>query len=396
MKQIGQDSGCGRALWENNNDEDTLRHADGAHAAAVLDRRLHRLDGGPVLRGLGHHAVPLPHRQRAVRAQLEPGAPPPVRRRRRRQGRAVPADARRAVLPRLQPGGDRQGRHQPDAHPGRPVRSVEGLRGRRTPTWSCRSRPSRSWRPAPTRTATRWLELGTSYFQNEDAWPAVPGGRSGPSDWQRDRRSTRHRRRPTTAPSPRWRRRRPIQPAPLPAGHGQRREARATTRISFKVDQVGVPVLVKASYFPNWEVSGAKGPYRVAPNFMVVIPTSNEVTLHYGYTAVEYLVVLPVVRRHRRAGVPVAQGPDRLRHPARRRAGLPHRRPASTSAWTPPPPAEPITFLVDWDEDDRGACGRRTGDRRAPTPRRAAGAARSDRGSRSVAAAARVAFGPSL
>ena len=37
-----------------------LRHADGAHAPAVLHRRLHRLDGGPVLRGLGNHAVPLP------------------------------------------------------------------------------------------------------------------------------------------------------------------------------------------------------------------------------------------------------------------------------------------------------------------------------------------------
>ena len=43
-----------------------LRHADGAHAAAVLDQRLHRLDGGPVLRGVGHHALPLPQPERAV------------------------------------------------------------------------------------------------------------------------------------------------------------------------------------------------------------------------------------------------------------------------------------------------------------------------------------------
>jgi hypothetical protein len=50
-----------------------------------------------------------------------------------------------------------------------------------------------------------------------------------------------------------------------------------------------VPVLVKASYFPNWRVEGAEGPYRVAPNFMVVVPTTNQVTLTYGTSPVEYL-----------------------------------------------------------------------------------------------------------
>ena len=59
--------------------------------------------------------------------------------------------------------------------------------------------------------------------------------------------------------------------------------------ISFSVDQVGVPVLVKASYFPNWTVEGAEGPYRVAPNFMVVVPTANRVTLTYGTSGIEYL-----------------------------------------------------------------------------------------------------------
>jgi hypothetical protein len=59
--------------------------------------------------------------------------------------------------------------------------------------------------------------------------------------------------------------------------------------ISFDVDRIGEPVLVKTSYFPNWEVSGADGPYRVTPNLMVVVPTSEHVTLTYGYTNVEYL-----------------------------------------------------------------------------------------------------------
>jgi hypothetical protein len=59
--------------------------------------------------------------------------------------------------------------------------------------------------------------------------------------------------------------------------------------LSFDVDQVGSPVLVKMSYFPNWEVRGADGPYRVAPNFMVVVPNDTHVELTYGRTWVEWL-----------------------------------------------------------------------------------------------------------
>ena len=59
--------------------------------------------------------------------------------------------------------------------------------------------------------------------------------------------------------------------------------------IDFRVDRSGVPVLVKASYFPNWQVDGAAGPYRVAPNFMVVVPTETQVTLTYGWTPVDVL-----------------------------------------------------------------------------------------------------------
>jgi len=58
--------------------------------------------------------------------------------------------------------------------------------------------------------------------------------------------------------------------------------------VSFDVDRVGKPVLVKTSYFPNWRVSGAEGPYRATPNFMVVVPTQKHVTLHYARTKVEW------------------------------------------------------------------------------------------------------------
>jgi hypothetical protein len=59
-------------------------------------------------------------------------------------------------------------------------------------------------------------------------------------------------------------------------------------QISFDVDRTGSPVLVKVSYFPNWQASGARGPWRVTPNFMVVIPTSRHVTLRYRATSIEW------------------------------------------------------------------------------------------------------------
>lgn len=59
--------------------------------------------------------------------------------------------------------------------------------------------------------------------------------------------------------------------------------------ISFHVSEIGKPVLVKASYFPNWEAHGANGPYRAAPNLMVVVPTSHDVKLTYGLTTTDWL-----------------------------------------------------------------------------------------------------------
>ncbi len=120
--------------------------------------------------------------------------------------------------------------------------------------------------------------------------------------------------------------------------------------LEFDVDQVGVPVLVKVSYFPNWRVKGADGPYRVTPNFMVVIPTSSHVELSYGYTWAEgagWALTLSalagaVVLNRRRADT----GPL-----ARRR-----RRPVATGAGPDPaaPPTPPAPVLEeDAHEDER-------------------------------------------
>lgn len=54
--------------------------------------------------------------------------------------------------------------------------------------------------------------------------------------------------------------------------------------LSFHVSRVGVPMLVKISYYPRWHVTGATGPYRVSPNLMVVVPTSHTVSLNYTST----------------------------------------------------------------------------------------------------------------
>lgn len=41
------------------------------------------------------------------------------------------------------------------------------------------------------------------------------------------------------------------------------------------------PLLVKVSYFPNWQVEGAKKIYLVSPNLMMVFPEKNKVYLSY-------------------------------------------------------------------------------------------------------------------
>lgn len=112
-----------------------------------------------------------------------------------------------------------------------------------------------------------WIDPAITWFNDPEAWD-VSLALDGPESWQR-------------------------------VGAGEVPERRLLPEVavsdivedihslSFTVDQVGVPVVVKTSYFPNWEVTGAEGPYRVTPNQMVVIPTATEVTLNYGRTDIE-------------------------------------------------------------------------------------------------------------
>ena len=58
-------------------------------------------------------------------------------------------------------------------------------------------------------------------------------------------------------------------------------------RISFNTTAVGVPHLVKVSYFPNWTATGAEGPWRASPSLMVVVPTEETVELQFARTWAE-------------------------------------------------------------------------------------------------------------
>ena len=57
--------------------------------------------------------------------------------------------------------------------------------------------------------------------------------------------------------------------------------------ISFRTTAVGIPHLVKVSYFPNWKATGAEGPYRAAPALMMVVPTEENVSLVFRSTWAE-------------------------------------------------------------------------------------------------------------
>jgi len=53
-------------------------------------------------------------------------------------------------------------------------------------------------------------------------------------------------------------------------------------KIRFSTNKVGLPHLIKVSYFPNWTVEGANGVYPVSPHLMMVIPRERVVTLTYA------------------------------------------------------------------------------------------------------------------
>jgi hypothetical protein len=140
----------------------------------------------------------------------------------------------------------------------------------------------------------RHLELGTSWFQQPDEWAAMPAD-AGPESWQRIEVDVDESRRVPSGPDDTRGRQVdvvvptvPIEQVPLPPVTVSDVQIEQQS-LSFEVDQVGVPVLVRVSYFPNWQASGADGPYRIAPNMMVVVPTDTRVEMSFGRSTTDWL-----------------------------------------------------------------------------------------------------------
>jgi hypothetical protein len=100
---------------------------------------------------------------------------------------------------------------------------------------------------------------------------STPYAQTGPSSWQHVKASDLAKATPTA-----------VTPASVSNVQS------SVDQISFDVSEIGKPVEVKESYFPNWHVTGAEGPYRLAPNLMVVVPTSKHVQLRYGLTGADW------------------------------------------------------------------------------------------------------------
>jgi len=164
----------------------------------------------------------------------------------------------------------------------------------------------------------RWLEIGTSYFQHMNEWAALPVDH-GPDEWQRidvagdETRSVGVEGEPgrevDIVKAVEGSEIKTVSLDPVVVSDVKVEQE----SVSFAVDRVGVPVLVKVSYFPNWQVKGATHVYRAAPNMMVVVPTEKNVTLSYepsqldrssyAVTLVGIIMAVFLFRRRFRYGV---------------------------------------------------------------------------------------------
>jgi hypothetical protein len=150
-----------------------------------------------------------------------------------------------------------------------------------------------------------WLTYSLDYALSPD-WGVIVQTQSGPASWARVPAGTL----PNQVPQ------QPVKVSDVSV---------TDSGISFTVSRTGVPVEVRDSYFPGWQVHGASGPYRAMPDFMVVVPTSRHVTLAYTTTTVITtahilgvagllgVVALGIVdwRRRKAAPVPVAKAASR-------------------------------------------------------------------------------------
>ena len=189
------------------------------------------------------------------------------------KGVAAPAAAGREVLHGvLRPGRSTAADRHPDLTAGRRVAAVEGLRGRRPRARrAAGQRAGRARGHVRTRTR-RGRRDAVAWYTDPRRARRRCSRPTGPTAWQRVERGEAPERRP------------------LPDDRRSRNIDEDDLSISFDVDRVGEPVLVKTSYFPNWKVVGRRRPLpgHAQPDGRGPHRRST-CELTYGNTPVEYL-----------------------------------------------------------------------------------------------------------
>lgn len=122
--------------------------------------------------------------------------------------------------------------------------------------------------PSASVDALQWLDTATPWYLGKTSARPSAGG---PPEWPRSSDLS------TAKPGP-----------ALPPVKVTRLKITQNT-VSFDVDRTGVPVEVKEPYFPWWSASGADGPWRLAPDYLVVVPTSHTVVLTASPGTVEHV-----------------------------------------------------------------------------------------------------------
>ncbi len=267
--------GCGRALWENNSD-------NGEYGTTMALMLLPHWTDGCIasMEGLFFEASGTTPYHFLTAAAMSKQSSNPVR-----QLRYVNNDAEVGVQHMHDLGvrylmvrtdeAKAEARAQEDLELVDDVGAVGDLRAARRQHRRAADRAAGRGRGRGGDQRERNLEVGTSWFQRQEDWAALPAD-DGPDEWQRvpvevdlsarvGEPGDRSRNVDYVVPAE------PIEPVALDPVTVSNVDVEEQS-ISFEVDQVGVPVLVRVSYFPTWKVEGADGPYRVAPNLMVVVP----------------------------------------------------------------------------------------------------------------------------
>ncbi len=136
--------------------------------------------------------------------------------------------------------------------------------------WKCNGQPAPVGQTTTDAEYSPWECTAVPWFNDPEALdrPLTDGG---PSSWVRadaaDARS--------------------VEKQPLPEVDVTNIETTESS-VEFDVSRTGVPVMVKTSYYPNWEAEGADGPWRATPNFMVVVPTSKHVKLTFTTSSADW------------------------------------------------------------------------------------------------------------